>query len=153
MGDLVENRFSSPTLPKRIPEPITQEGIPERQMPIDAMDQLTGRMMRGAIRQLAKDEVKEQLKALSARPNFIKINTLPNKLLRLPIDVVVEPDDHGFLARTADLPLYGYGDDPVEAVQMLKREIESLYNDLLDDDSFNEEHLRLKEFLKAAIAD
>lgn len=153
MGDLVENVFSSPSYPKKIPEPIAQEGIPERQLPVDAVDQLAGRMMRGVIRQVAKDEVKEQLKQLSSRPSFIKINTLPSKTLKLPIDVVVEPDDHGFLARTPDLSLYGYGEDPIEAVQMLKREIESLYNDLIDDDSFNDEHLRLKKFLKAAIAE
>lgn len=153
MGDVIEERFSASNVPRKIPDPIKQEGISEKQRPIDAVDQLTGRMMRGVIKEVAKDEVRQQLKALNESPGFIKINTLPNRILKLPIDAVVEPDDVGFLARTTDLPLYGHGEDPIEAVQMLKREIESLYNDLMDDDNFNEEHLRIKEFLKTAIAE
>lgn len=153
MRNIIENIFPGPDVPRKIPDSVKQEGMLERQGPSDAVDQFTGRMMRGVIKELAKEEVRLQLKSLNKNLGFIKINTLPNRPLKFPIDAVVEPDDIGFLARTTDLPLYGYGDDPIEAVQMLKREIESLYNDLMNDDNFNEEHLRIKEFLKIAIAE
>ena len=104
------------------------------------------------ISEIVKKQIIRQLRLFRTGPGFIKINTLPNKTLKMPIDAVVEPDDHGFLARTTDFPLYGYGEDPVEAVQMLKREIESFYDDLIEDDNFDEEHLRMKAFLKRAIA-
>jgi hypothetical protein len=71
--------------------------------------------------------------------------------LGAPLDAVVEPDDNGFIARTTDIPIYGYGDDPIEAVDALRCEIESLYNDLLEDDEFTEEWLKVKEFLSERI--
>jgi hypothetical protein len=82
---------------------------------------------------------------------FIKINLLPSKNLSVPLDAVVEPDDNGFIARTTDIPIYGYGDDPIEAVDALRCEIESLYNDLMEDDEFTEEWLKVKEFLSERI--
>ena len=84
---------------------------------------------------------------------FIKINKLPNKKLLSPLDAIIEPDGDGFIARTTDLPLYAFGDDTVEAVDSLKHEIESLYNDLMKDDEFTEDWLRIKAFLKERIAD
>jgi len=86
-----------------------------------------------------------------ATVGFVKINILPSKSLREPLDTIVEPDADGFIARTTDLPLYGYGDDPVEAVDALKCEIESLYNDLMEDDEFSEKWLRIKSFLRNRI--
>lgn len=148
-----DDSFTFLVPPKKIPDPMEQHGLPSRQAPEDARDQFTGRMMRGVVREVVKEEVRLQLKALSPSFSLIRINTLPNKTLVLPIDALVEADDYGFLARTADLPLYGYGEDPIEAVRMLKREIESLYDDLIEDDSFNGEYLRMKQFLKAAIAE
>lgn len=82
---------------------------------------------------------------------FIKINLLPTKKLKAPLDVIVEPDADGFIARTIDLPLYGCGNDPTESVEMLKREIESLYTDLMEDDNFSDEWLRIKSFLAERI--
>lgn len=78
---------------------------------------------------------------------FIRIGILPTRNLTCPLDAFVEPDDGGFIARAVDLPLYGYGDDPLEAVQALKCEIESLYEDLMQDDEFTAEWLRIKESL------
>ncbi|GJQ57485.1 MAG: hypothetical protein D8M57_18140 [Candidatus Scalindua sp. AMX11] len=85
--------------------------------------------------------------------NFIKLNRLPNKKLLSPLDAIVEPDDDGYIARTTDLPLYSFGDDIVEAVDSLKHEIESLYNDLMENDEFTEDWLRIKSFLKERITD
>ena len=84
---------------------------------------------------------------------FIKIHFLPHKRLRIPLDAVLEPDENGYIARTAEIPLYGSGGTPEEAVDMLKREIESLYNDLMEDDQYSDEWLRIKVFLKDCIAD
>ena len=76
---------------------------------------------------------------------------MPTKRLRTPLDAIVEQDDDGFIARITDVPLYGYGDDPVEAIDALKCEIESLCDDLMEDDDFTEEWLTIKDFLKKQI--
>ena len=85
--------------------------------------------------------------------NFIKLNMLITKRLSIPLDVVIEPDDDGFIARTIDMPLYGFGDDIIESINALKYEIESLYNDLMEDDNFSDEWLQIKKFLKESIID
>jgi len=75
---------------------------------------------------------------------FIKINFLISRGLKKPLDAVVEPDGDGFIARTTDIPLYGFGDDPIEAVNTLKYEIESLFDELNEDDAFAEEWLNVR---------
>ncbi|MHA1268071.1 MAG: hypothetical protein DRP91_04815 [Candidatus Neomarinimicrobiota bacterium] len=75
------------------------------------------------------------------------IYTLVNKRLKKPLMVILESDDGGYIARSVDLPMYGYGDDAKEAIENLKYEIESLYNDLMADDNFSDEWLRYKSFL------
>jgi hypothetical protein len=87
-----------------------------------------------------------KLESLS-QTRIIKITLLPNKKLRESIDAILEPDDEGYIVRTIDLPLYGYGDDPIEAIQNLKYEIESVYDDLMEDDNFSEEWLKYKSYL------
>lgn len=89
--------------------------------------------------------------SLSIAPIHIPINRLVHKSLLSPLEILIEPDDYGFLARTPDLPLYGYGEDRMEAIDMLKREIESLYEDLMEDDNFSDEYLRIKDFLSKKI--
>lgn len=84
---------------------------------------------------------------------IIRINILPNKNLKIPIEAFVERDGESYLARTHDIPLYGYGEDAIEAVNTLKYEIESLYDDLMEDDNFSDEWLRIKEYLKTRIID
>jgi uncharacterized protein YqgQ len=89
--------------------------------------------------------------ALAVPKIHVQLNRLPHKNLKLPLDVLVEPDDQGFLARTPDLPLYGYGEDRIEAIDMLKREIESLFDELLEDNHLSEEWLNIKSFLTERI--
>jgi hypothetical protein len=94
----------------------------------------------------------EVARSVSAVPNVhVQLNRLPHKILKLPLDVLVEPDDQGFLARTPDLPLYGYGEDRIEAIDMLKREIESLFDELIESDHLSEEWLSIKSFLSERI--
>jgi hypothetical protein len=84
---------------------------------------------------------------------IIKLNMLETKRMRRPLDVVIEDDDEGFIARSVDLNLFGYGDDRIEAIDALKFEIESLYFDLIEDNNFSEEWLNIKNFLKELIID
>jgi len=83
----------------------------------------------------------------------VKLRLLPSKRLDPPLDIIVEQDDGGFIARPVGLPLYGYGEDANEAIEMLSREIESLYEDLLEDDDFSDEWLRIKRFLSEVVSD
>ena len=83
----------------------------------------------------------------------IRISLLPNKNLRTPIEAVVERDGESFIARTLEIPLYGCGEDFIEAVAALKYEIESLYDDLMEDNNFTNEWLKIKDYLRARIAD
>lgn len=79
---------------------------------------------------------------------FFIINFLAGRQLRRPLTAIVEPDGDGYISRTPDLPLYGFGDDPINAIDALNREIVSLYNDLQQDDNFTEDWLRIKAFLR-----
>lgn len=107
------------------------------------------------IKTVEKDiaELKEMYRKLTEKESviLIKINRLQKKNLKEPLEIIVEPDDEGFLAKMTDLPLYGCGDDRIEAVDMLKREIESLYDDLMEGDNFSEEYLKIKTFLSERI--
>ena len=83
---------------------------------------------------------------------IFKITVLPTKTLKEDIDAIIESDDEGYIIRTLNLPLYGYGDDPFEAIQNIKYEIESLFNDLMEDDNFSDEWLRYKNYLNKIIS-
>lgn len=105
-------------------------------------------------------DIKKMLQQLTSSDNslsnivgFTKINLLPNKNLNTPLDAIVESDDGGFIARTIDIPLYGYGDDPIEAIDALKCEVESLYDELMEDDEFSDDWLKIKEFLRERVID
>jgi hypothetical protein len=82
----------------------------------------------------------------------VRINRLPRKTLNSPLDVLVEAGDKGFVARTPDLPLHGYGENRIEAIDMLKREIESLFDELLENEDLSEERQDIKRFLSEKIA-
>jgi hypothetical protein len=84
---------------------------------------------------------------------IFRINMLPNKEVRMPIDAILERDGEGFVARTIELPLYGYGLDPIDAINMLKDEIESLYNDLMEDDDYTDDWPKVKEYLRSRVSD
>lgn len=45
----------------------------------------------------------------------------------------------------------GFGDDPIEALEALKFEIESLYEDLSEDDRMTTEWAKIKSFLQSCI--
>lgn len=83
-----------------------------------------------------------------SRMQKTKIEHLERRALSSPLDVFVEPDGASFLAKTPELPLYGIGDSPVEAINMLKREIESLYEDLMGDDNYTGNWVNVKAFLQ-----
>lgn len=81
----------------------------------------------------------------------IRINSLIHYKLKISLDVIVEPDNGCYIARSVDLPLYGLDEDPLEALNNLKREIEFLYDDLSLDNNFTSDWLHIKKFLKMAI--
>lgn len=90
----------------------------------------------------------EAIQALSPSSHVhLQINRLPNNGLKAPLDVLVEPGEKGFVARTPDLPLSGSGRDRFEAIDMLKNEIESLFEKLRENDDVGEEWLGIKKFL------
>jgi hypothetical protein len=98
----------------------------------------------------------EQYSSAESKKNdaiVVKLNMLETKRLRNPLDVIIEEDDEGFIARAVDFALFGYGDDRIEAIDALKFEIESLYFELKEDDNFAEEWLSIKSFLKESIID
>jgi hypothetical protein len=76
-----------------------------------------------------------------------RVNTLKRHKLTTSIDVIIEPDDDGFIVRNADIPIYGYGVDSMEAVECFKEELENLYEELMEDDDFTDEWLAIKEYL------
>jgi len=78
----------------------------------------------------------------------IQIHRLINFDLNTSLNIIIEPDGEGFIARSPDFPLYGYSNDFIESIEMLKREIESLYEDLIENDDYTEEWLKIKSFLK-----
>ena len=84
---------------------------------------------------------------LKALKGFIKIQRLPNKNLKIPLDAIVDFDETGYLARATDLPVYGDGDEPVEAIEMLKREIASHWNDLRVDYGYTDEWWKMNSVL------
>lgn len=85
------------------------------------------------------------------RPFSIQLDRLKTLSLSSPISVILESDSDGYIARTSDMPLYGYGDDIIEALDVLKIEIESLYFELMENDEFREEWLNIKKYLKTKV--
>ncbi|MBF0550642.1 MAG: hypothetical protein HQK60_08905 [Deltaproteobacteria bacterium] len=79
---------------------------------------------------------------------IVRLQRLVTMRLTGPFDVILEPDGDGFIARPVDLPLYGSGDDAIEALEMLKRSIESVHNELMEDDNFSPEWLLINQFLR-----
>ncbi len=82
---------------------------------------------------------------------YIRINRLNRYNLKIPMDIIIEPDEGGYLARTVDLPLFGYEETPFEALNVLKNEIEMLYQDLSQEEKFSPNWLSIKEFLDQTI--
>ncbi len=60
-------------------------------------------------------------------PYRVEISHLLGKPLKPSLVAVVEPVKCGFAARATDLSVVGYGDDPAQAVEVLRQGIESMY--------------------------
>lgn len=110
------------------------------QFPLEAL-------RKGVTRRTEEERIQVQNDVVGA----IKINFLWNRNLRMPIDAILERDGEGFIAKTLEIPLYGYGEDSYEAVVALKREIESLYGELAEDDNISEEWLKVRAYLKRIV--
>ena len=82
---------------------------------------------------------------------LVPLRSLITKKLKEPILITLENDEDGFIAQTIDIPLYGYSAYPQEAIDNLKYEIESLYENLLEDDNFTAEWLKIKKILTSII--
>ncbi|MDZ7752877.1 MAG: hypothetical protein U5S82_14760 [Gammaproteobacteria bacterium] len=64
---------------------------------------------------------------------------------------VEDGDYYRFSPRTGKI--YGYGENHNEAVEALKDQIESVYEDLMEDDLFTNDWLVVKEYLKGIVVD
>ncbi len=67
------------------------------------------------------------------------------------IPIHVEKEDGEYIAESVMFPLFGCGETEEEAIEHLKHEILSLYEDLMEDDEFSDEFLRYKDKLKSII--
>ncbi|KFZ44929.1 hypothetical protein KD27_02535 [Smithella sp. D17] len=83
----------------------------------------------------------------------IMIDRLITLKFSKPLSVIIEPDDDAYIVRCPDLPVFGFANDPLEAIASLKREIESLYFELMADDNFSPQWLDYKEFLRDNICE
>lgn len=102
----------------------------------------------------ATDSRKEQIATaaggkMPAWGNVVHLNQIGNHTLFSPMSIIIEEDDGSVIARTPDIPmLYGSGDSPFEAVEMLKREIMSLKEDVnVDDSQLGEQLVAVKRYL------
>jgi hypothetical protein len=82
---------------------------------------------------------------------FTQISSLVNLSLKKDIGITLEPDSDGYIARSEDFPLFGYGDFPFEAIENIKHDIESLYYDLQADDNLTQEWQRYKDLFSEII--
>ncbi|MEW5721873.1 MAG: hypothetical protein AB1896_02110 [Thermodesulfobacteriota bacterium] len=85
-------------------------------------------------------------------PFSIRLKRLNRYQLREPLDVIVEFEEDGYIARAVDLDRYGLGDDPFEAVADLKNEVEQFYDELLSQGKMTDNLKRVKIFLDSIIA-
>jgi hypothetical protein len=83
--------------------------------------------------------------------NYSKIDSLIKYKLIKAIEITVEYDEIHFLAKTKTLPLYACGESRELAINNLKYEIESLYEDLQSGDDFSDEWLKHKKYLKSIV--
>jgi hypothetical protein len=86
-----------------------------------------------------------------AKFKTVTIDYLITLRLSTPLIAIIESDNDAFIVRCPDLPVFGFGDDPIDAISSLKREIESLYFELMEDDNFSSQWLNYKAFLRDKI--
>jgi len=84
-------------------------------------------------------------------PRVITIKALPTVRLREGIRARVRYEDREWIAEALHLPLYGNGETEQEAVEMLAREIESLWQDLNEDARYGRDMMLALRFLQNVI--
>lgn len=83
-----------------------------------------------------------------------QINKLIRYNLNTPITITVEEEVgfNGYIATPQEpLLVYGCGNNKTSAINMLRKEIESLYDDIKNDKNINEDMKEIKNFLNEAI--
>lgn len=75
-----------------------------------------------------------------------QISTIEAGELLIPINATLEFEDGEYITSAIELPLYGSGETVHEAKEHLQYEIDTLYNDLMEDDDFSDEFLEYKTF-------
>jgi len=129
--------------PRPLRQPTGLEQPPLRNSEFWSLDHRLGKLSAQC------DRLAEELRKVKTSLSVaVKIQLIAGRTLTTPLDVIVEPDDEGFIARCVDLPLFGYGDDQYEAVECLRKEIDSLYHDLIQDEDATEEWLQIRRFFE-----
>lgn len=67
---------------------------------------------------------------------------------RKQMQIEVEPDDGGFIARAPELRLYGFGETSEGSIDALKAEIDALHHELFEDDDLTDDWIRIRELVK-----
>ena len=90
---------------------------------------------------------------LCMSPQTLQIQTLGAYNLKRPLFCVVERDEDEWLATAPDVDrAFGLGETVGEAIEALKSEIASLYEDLEECDNFTADWLAVHRFLRESIA-
>ena len=81
------------------------------------------------IPRIPREEVRADTERISAAHDQILIGSLLDTRLRMrePINVHIEQEGEFYLAKFDDLNEFGYGDDPIQAVQDLRNTLAELY--------------------------
>ncbi len=79
------------------------------------------------------------------------ITSLPSLDLTRPIRARIHFEGGEWIVEAIDIPLYGAGESAEAARSMLKREIESLWDDLNDGSQYGEEWTQVRRFLARMI--
>lgn len=92
-------------------------------------------------------ELTQQPQLHEPQSSVVHLNRIGQYNLFTPVSVLISMDDDEFIANAPDLPeLYGCGETTFEAVEMLKNEILSLYEDLNSDEEFTEDWHSVRAF-------
>jgi hypothetical protein len=82
---------------------------------------------------------------------YFEMRRLVTHKLKAALVVRVEPDGDGFIAVPPILPLFGFGESPRDAIEHLREEIESLYQDLQADVNYSDDWRDVRSFLASII--
>lgn len=95
------------------------------------------------------DKCVERCKEALSGVNTVLISSLGSKSFESPLVIRIEKTDlDEYIAKPREKGfknLFGIGSDPMDAIESLKSEVESLYTDLMEDDNFSSDWLFVKE--------